>query len=96
MFSRPSLTLSFIAPRSDASRFRSFGPEDEAFGGAFLYKPQASGFFSFLSPNHSRHDAHSYSAFQHEKHLSRARLKAAAISGLWVSRGLAECRRGVR
>ena len=36
VFSRPSLTLSFIAPRSDASRFRSFGPEDEAFGGAFF------------------------------------------------------------
>ena len=46
-FRRPSLTFSFIAPRSDASRFRSFGPDDEAFGGAFfLCKPQASGFFS--------------------------------------------------
>lgn len=45
-FRRSSLTLSFIAPRSDASLFRFFGPDDEAFGGAFLCKPQASSFFS--------------------------------------------------
>lgn len=48
-FGRRSLTFSFIAPRSDASRFRSFGPDDEAFGGAFLCKPMHRAFFlSFL------------------------------------------------
>lgn len=48
-FGRRSLTFSFIAPRSDASLVRSFGPDDEAFGGAFLCKPMHRAFFlSFL------------------------------------------------
>lgn len=49
VFSRSSLTLSFIAPRSDASRFRSFGPMTRHSAGLFLCKPQASGVFLSFS-----------------------------------------------
>lgn len=49
VFSRSSLTFSFIAPRSDAFLVRSFGPDEAAFGGAFLCKPMLRAFFlSFL------------------------------------------------
>lgn len=47
VFSRSSLTFSFIAPRSDASRFRSFGPVTRHSAGLSLCKPKISGFFSF-------------------------------------------------
>lgn len=49
VFSRSSLTFSFIAPRSDASRFRSFGPITRHSAGLFYVSPKLRAFFLSFS-----------------------------------------------
>lgn len=46
-FGRRSLTFSFIAPRSDASRFRSFGPMTRHSAGLFCVSPKFRAFSPF-------------------------------------------------
>lgn len=48
-FGRRSLTFSFIAPRSDASRFRSFGPITRHSAGLFYVSPKLRAFFLSFS-----------------------------------------------